>query len=332
MIRCTVSRGSLITVFGSDRPVSSVNHPVRVGVIGLGLMGKPMAKNLVKAGFAVTVHNRSRAAVDELVAAGARGVDSPREVGAHSDIVITMLPDAPDVEAVVLGANGVMDGAASNSGMNAEGANGGRGVLVIDMSTISPIATRRIAAAIEARGGRMLDAPVSGGDVGAQAGTLSIMVGGAPEDFARAMPVFEAMGKTITHCGPTAAGQLVKACNQIMVGLVLEACSEALILAGKAGISADVLVPVLQGGMAATRIMELRGKTMEAHVYKPGFKAAHHLKDLRIVLDTARDLGLNLPVTTQVERMFTRLVERGQGNLDNSSVMTVVEEMAAREA
>lgn len=308
--------------------MSSVNHPVRVGVIGLGLMGKPMAKNLLKAGFALTVHNRSRAAVDELVAAGARGVESPRDVGAHSDIVITMLPDAPDVDAVVLGANGVMDGTASTS----EGRNGGARVIVIDMSTISPIATRRIAAAIEARGGRMLDAPVSGGDVGAQAGTLSIMVGGAPEDFARAKPVFEAMGKTITHCGPTAAGQLVKACNQIMVGLVLEACSEALILAGKAGISADVLVPVLQGGMAATRIMELRGKTMEAHVYKPGFKAAHHLKDLRIVIDTARDLGLNLPVTTAVERMFTQLVERGNGNLDNSSVMTIVEEMAAREA
>jgi 2-hydroxy-3-oxopropionate reductase len=311
--------------------VSSVNNPVRVGVIGLGLMGKPMAKNLMKAGFALTVHNRSRAAVDELVAAGARGASSPREVGQASDIVITMLPDAPDVETVVLGASGVLDGAVMD-GATANGGNGEReGVLVIDMSTISPIATRRISAAIAARGGRMLDAPVSGGDVGAQAGTLSIMVGGAPDDFQRARPVFEAMGKTITHCGPTAAGQLVKACNQIMVGLVLEACSEALILAGKAGISADVLVPVLQGGMAATRIMELRGKTMEAHVYKPGFKAAHHLKDLRIVIDTARELGLNLPVTTQVERMFTRLVERGDGNLDNSSVMTVVEEMAARE-
>lgn len=303
--------------------MSSANGPVRVGVIGLGLMGKPMAKNLVKAGFDVTVHNRSRAAVEELAAAGARAVSSPREVGQASDIVVTMLPDAPDVEAVVLGANGVMDGGRDN---------GGHGVLVIDMSTISPIATRRIASAIEARGGRMLDAPVSGGDVGAQAGTLSIMVGGALEDFARAKPVLAAMGKTIVHCGPTAAGQLVKACNQIMVGLVLEACSEALILAGKAGIAAEVLVPVLQGGMAATRIMELRGKTMEAHVYKPGFKAAHHLKDLRIVLDTARDLGLNLPVTTQVERMFTQLVERGHGNLDNSSVMTIVEEMAAREA
>jgi 2-hydroxy-3-oxopropionate reductase len=311
----------------SETRLSSVNKPERVGVIGLGLMGKPMAKNLLKAGFALTVHNRSRAAVDELVAAGARAASSPREVGQASDVVITMLPDAPDVEAVVLGTNGVMDGASANGG------NGQHdGVLVIDMSTISPIATRRISAGIAARGGRMLDAPVSGGDVGAQAGTLSIMVGGAPEDFAFAKPAFEAMGKTVTHCGPTAAGQLVKACNQIMVGLVLEACSEALILAGKAGISADVLVPVLQGGMAVTRIMELRGKTMEAHVYKPGFKAAHHLKDLRIVLDTARDLGLNLPVTTQVERMFTQLVERGHGNLDNSSVMTVVEEMAAREA
>lgn len=298
------------------------NRPRTVGVIGLGLMGKPMARNLLKAGFDVTVFNRSHPAIDELAAAGAKAADTPRGVGASSDVVITMLPDAPDVEAVVLGADGVMAGAEA----------AGRHVLVIDMSTISPHATRDIAAKIEARGGRMLDAPVSGGDVGAQAGTLSIMVGGAPEDFERARAVFEAMGKTITLCGPTAAGQLVKACNQIMVGLVLEAASEALILADKAGISADVLVPVLQGGMAHTRVMELRGKTMEAHVFKPGFKAAHHLKDLRIVLDTAKELGLTLPVTTLVERMFTILVDRGQGHLDNSSVMTVVEEMAQEPA
>ena len=310
-----------------------------VGFIGLGTMGGPMAMNVLKKGHALTVFDVSDAAVARLTSAGARAAASPKAVAAASDVTITMLPDAPDVESVVFGANGLMDGATGPmdgatglmDGMAGNTRANGDGLLVVDMSTISPIATRRISAAIGARGGRMLDAPVSGGDVGAVAGTLSIMVGGAPEDFARAKPVFEAMGKTITHCGPTAAGQLVKACNQIMVGLVLEACSEALILAGKAGIPADILVPVLQGGMAATRIMELRGRTMEAHVYKPGFKAAHHLKDLRIVLDTARELGLDLPVTTQVERMFTTLVERGDGNLDNSAVMTVVEALSMRE-
>jgi 2-hydroxy-3-oxopropionate reductase len=293
----------------------STDTSVSVGVIGLGLMGKPMALNLLKAGFPVTVFNRSQPAIDELAAAGARAAASPAEVGAASDIVVTMLPDAPDVESVVLGENGVMAGAKP-------------GVLVIDMSTIAAAAARRIGEQIAARGGSMLDAPVSGGDVGAKAGTLSIMAGGTAEDFERAKPVFAAMGKTVTHCGPAGAGQLVKACNQIMVALVLEAISETLILAEKVGIGPEVLVPVLQGGIANTRIMELRAAKMAAHTYQPGFKAAHHLKDLRIVLSTAKAQGITLPVTTQVEQMFTKLIERGHGNLDNSSVKMIVEEMA----
>jgi 2-hydroxy-3-oxopropionate reductase len=201
-------------------------------------------------------------------------------------------------------------------------------VLVIDMSTIAAAAARRIGEQVAARGGSMLDAPVSGGDVGAKAGTLSIMAGGTAEDFERAKPVFAAMGKTVTYCGPAGAGQLVKACNQIMVALVLEAVSETLILAEKVGIGPEILVPVLQGGIANTRIMELRAAKMAAHTYQPGFKAAHHLKDLRIVLNTAKEQGLTLPVTTQVEQMFTKLIERGHGNLDNSSVKMIVEEMA----
>jgi 2-hydroxy-3-oxopropionate reductase len=285
-------------------------------VIGLGLMGKPMALNLLKAGFPVTVFNRSQGAIDELAAAGARAAKSPAEVGKASDIVVTMLPDAPDVESVVLGDNGVMAGAKP-------------GVLVIDMSTIAAAAARRIGEQVAARGGSMLDAPVSGGDVGAKAGTLSIMAGGAAGDFERAKPVFAAMGKTVTYCGPAGAGQLVKACNQIMVALVLEAVSETLILAEKVGIGPEILVPVLQGGIANTRIMELRAAKMAAHTYQPGFKAAHHLKDLRIVLNTAKEQGLTLPVTTQVEQMFTKLIERGHGNLDNSSVKMIVEEMSA---
>jgi 2-hydroxy-3-oxopropionate reductase len=294
----------------------STDTSVSVGVIGLGLMGKPMALNLLKAGFPVTVFNRSLPAIDELKASGARAAASPAEVGAASDIVITMLPDGPDVEAVVLGENGVMAGAKP-------------GVLVIDMSTIAAATARKIGEQVKARGGSMLDAPVSGGDVGAKAGTLSIMAGGTPEDFERAKGVFGAMGKTVTYCGPAGAGQLVKACNQIMVALVLEAISETLILAEKVGIGPEVLVPVLQGGIANTRIMELRAAKMAAHTYQPGFKAAHHLKDLRIVLNTAKEQGLSLPVTTQVEQMFSKLIERGHGNLDNSSVKMIVEEMAS---
>jgi 2-hydroxy-3-oxopropionate reductase len=296
----------------TDTSVSAVS----VGVIGLGLMGKPMALNLLKAGFPVTVFNRSQPAIDELAAAGARAAASPAEVGKASDIVITMLPDAPDVESVVLGENGVMAGAKP-------------GVLVIDMSTIAAAAARRIGGQVAARGGSMLDAPVSGGDVGAKAGTLSIMAGGTAQDFERAKGVFAAMGKTVTYCGPAGAGQLVKACNQIMVALVLEAISETLILAEKVGIGPEVLVPVLQGGIANTRIMELRAAKMAAHTYQPGFKAAHHLKDLRIVIATAKEQGITLPVTTQVEQMFTKLIERGHGNLDNSSVKMIVEEMSA---
>jgi len=288
-------------------------------------MGKPMALNLLKAGFPVTVFNRSQPAIDELAAAGARAAKSPAEVGEASDIVITMLPDAPDVESVVLGENGVMAGSERRS---ANGASAQQ-TLIIDMSTIAAAAARRIGEQVAARGGSMLDAPVSGGDVGAKAGTLSIMAGGTAEDFERAKPVFAAMGKTVTHCGPAGAGQLVKACNQIMVALVLEAISETVILAEKVGIGPEVLVPVLQGGIAHTRIMELRAAKMMAHTYQPGFKAAHHLKDLRIVLATAKAQGLSLPVTTQVEQMFTKLIERGHGNLDNSSVKMIVEEMSA---
>jgi 2-hydroxy-3-oxopropionate reductase len=291
-------------------------------------MGKPMALNLLKAGFAVTVFNRSQGAVDELAAAGATAAASPAEVGEASDIVITMLPDGPDVEAVVLGKDGVMEGAERRAA-TATGSAPKAGLLLIDMSTIAAATARRIGEQIGARGGSMLDAPVSGGDVGAKAGTLSIMVGGSPEDFARAQGVFAAMGKTITHCGPAGAGQLVKACNQIMVALVLEAVSETLILAEKVGIGPEILVPVLQGGIANTRIMELRGAKMAAHTYQPGFKAAHHLKDLRIVLNTAKEQGLTLPVTAQVERMFTTLIERGHGHLDNSSLKMIVEEISA---
>lgn len=291
-------------------------NSISVGIIGLGLMGKPMARNLLEAGFPLTVWNRSRAAIDELAAEGARAAASAREVAAASDVVITIVPDSPDVEAVLLGTDGVMAGARP-------------GLLVIDMSTISPAVTRRLHAEVATRGCRMLDAPVSGGDVGAKAGTLSIMVGGTREDFDAAQPVLAAMGRTITHCGPAGSGQLVKACNQIVIAVVLSGISEALVFAQHAGLSPDVLIPVLQGGSARTQMMELRGARMAAHEFTPGFKASFHRKDLRIALETAHEMGISLGFTTQVADMFDRLVERGQGDLDNSAVFTIVEERSA---
>jgi len=196
------------------------------------------------------------------------------------------------------------------------------------MSTISPTVTRRLHAEVATRGCRMLDAPVSGGDVGAKAGTLSIMVGGARADFDAAQPVLAAMGRTITYCGPAGSGQLVKACNQILIGVVLTGISEALVFASRAGVATDVMIPVLQGGSARTQMMELRGVRMAAHEFTPGFKASFHRKDLRIALETARELGISLPFTRQVAEMFTGLVERGQGDLDNSALYTIVEEMS----
>jgi 2-hydroxy-3-oxopropionate reductase len=286
-----------------------------VGVIGLGLMGKPMASNLLKAGFPVTVFNRSRPPMEALAAEGARLASSPAEVGRHSEVVVTMVPDAPDVEAVLLGPEGVCAGAKP-------------GTLLIDMSTIAPAAVRTIHEAVAARGFRMLDAPVSGGDVGAKAGTLSIMVGGAEADFERARPVFEAMGKTLTLCGPAGAGQLVKACNQIVGALVLNAISEALVFARAAGVDPEIMIRVLQGGVAATRAMEVRGARMAKGDFAPGFKAAHHFKDLRIVLDEASALGIALPTTARVAEMLGTLVQEGKGTLDNSSILTMVERAA----
>lgn len=232
----------------------------KIGFIGLGIMGKPMVRNLIKAGFSPIVYNHSQSAIDEMVSEGATAASSAKEVAEKSDVVITMLPDTPDVEAVVLGENGVLAGAH-------------QGLLLIDMSSISPVVTRKIALEAEKKGVKMLDAPVSGGDKGAIAGTLSIMVGGEPEDFERAKTIFEAMGKTIVLCGAIGSGQTVKACNQIVVALVIEAVSEALVLGSKAGVKPEKIVQVLSGGLAQSRVMDLRGQTMIEHNFTPGFKA-----------------------------------------------------------
>jgi 2-hydroxy-3-oxopropionate reductase len=287
----------------------------KIGFIGLGIMGKPMVRNLLKTGYSPIVYNRSQDSIDEMTAEGATAANSAKEVAEKSDVVITMLPDTPDVEAVVLGENGVLAGARKE-------------LLLIDMSSISPVVTREIASEAEKKGVKMLDAPVSGGDKGAIAGTLSIMVGGEAEDFTRARPIFEAMGKTIVHCGPVGSGQIVKACNQIVVALVIEAVSEALVLGSKAGVKAEIILQVLSGGLAQTRVMDLRGPTMIEHNFAPGFKARLHRKDLNIILQTAREYGVALPVSEIVEQMFTNLVEHGKGDLDHSALLTVIEELS----
>lgn len=290
----------------------------RIGFIGLGIMGRPMARNLLKAGYSVTVHNRSSGAVDELAREGARPAGSPREVAKASDVVILMLPDAPDVFSVMGGDRGVLAGARS-------------GMLVIDMSTISPVVAQELAAEVRARGVAMLDAPVSGGDVGAIQGTLSIMVGGAADDFERAKPIFEKLGKTIVHVGESGAGQVVKACNQIVVALTIEAVSEALTLGSRAGVDPAVIIQVLSGGLAGNKVMEVRGPNFLQHNFQPGFKIRLHSKDLGIALATGHEYGVALPVTALVDQMLTTLKAKGRGELDHSAILTHIEDLAADE-
>ena len=291
--------------------------PDRVGLIGLGLMGKPMARNLLRAGFSLTVHNRSRPAVDELLAEGAQAASSARSVAEQSDVVITMLPDTPDVEHVVLGEHGILAGARP-------------GMLLIDMSTIAPASAQRIDAVCAEHGIGALDAPVSGGDAGAIAGTLSIMVGGKPEDLERARPILQALGTTITHCGAAGAGQVVKACNQVAVALIISAISEAIVLGKQSGIAADVIIRVLSGGLAQTRFMDLRAQNYVQQRYQPGGKARFHLKDLRIALDLARAKGAVLPATAQTEQLFAALIAQGGGDLDHSALVMVLQNLVER--
>ncbi len=286
-----------------------------VGLIGLGIMGRPMARNLIKAGYSLTVHNRSRGAVDEIVAEGATAAASPRAVAEAVDVVITMLPDSPDVEAVLRGDDGVLAGTRA-------------GQIIIDMSTISPLVAKALAEEAAAKGARMLDAPVSGGDKGAIAGTLSIMVGGDEATFAEAQPVFAAMGKTIVHVGPTGAGQTVKCCNQIVVALAYEAISEALVLGSKAGVDPKKIIEVLNGGLAATRVMEMRGATMIDHNFAPGFRLRLHHKDLGIAMETAKAYGVPLPATALVDQVVGSLRAAGREDLDHSAILTYVEDLA----
>lgn len=286
-----------------------------IGFIGLGIMGKPMARNLMKAGYQLVVYNRTSGSMNELAAEGARVASSPRQVAEQSSVIITMLPDSPQVQDVMMSENGVLAAARAKT-------------LVIDMSTISPVVTQQLARAAQTQGVRMLDAPVSGGDVGAHQGTLSIMVGGSSEDFEQAKPLFEVLGKTIVHVGGTGAGQVVKACNQIVVALTIEAVSEALVLGSKAGVDPAVILKVLSGGLASNRVMEVRGPNFLQHNFQPGFKIALHEKDLGIALAAGHEYGVPLPVTAIVDQMLQVLKVRGQGEQDHSALLTLIEEWA----
>lgn len=287
----------------------------KIGFIGLGIMGKPMARNLMQAGYGLVVHNRSRGPVEELAAEGAEAAGSPGEVAAESGIVITMLPDSPQVQEVMSGEGGILESVREGS-------------LIIDMSTISPVVTSELAREAAERGVGMLDAPVSGGDVGAQQGTLSIMAGGSPEDFKRAEPLFEVMGKTVVHVGESGAGQVVKACNQIVVALTIEAVSEALVLGSKAGVDPAVILKVLSGGLAGNKVMEVRGPNFLEHNFTPGFKIDLHHKDLGIALAAGREYGVPLPVTAIVDQMLDALKVMGKGGQDHSALITLIEEWA----
>lgn len=288
--------------------------PVNIGFIGLGVMGQPMARNLLRAGFSLTVHNRHQEVTEAFLAAGARSAPQPKEIAAACDVVITMLPGTAEVEAVLIGPDGVIEGAHE-------------GLIVIDMSTISPIMTTTLAARLVEKGIAILDAPVSGGDAGAIAGTLSIMVGGDETAFQRCLPIFEALGKTIVHVGASGAGQVVKACNQIVVAGIIEAVSEALVLGSKAGVDPANILKVLNGGLAANRVIDLRGASMIGHDFTPGGRIRLHHKDLGFALELGRMHGVSLPVTALIDQMFAALEARGRGDLDHTALLTYLEEL-----
>ena len=286
-----------------------------IGFIGLGIMGRPMARNLLKAGYSLVVHSRSRGPVEEIVKAGATAAASPREVAAQCDVLITMLPNSPDVEQVALGPGGIIEGAR-------------RGLILADMSTISPIVSQKVGKALEAKGVAMLDAPVSGGEKGAIDGALSIMVGGDQGVFDRVLPIFQAMGKTITLLGPLGFGGFTKLANQIIVAVNLTALAEALTLGKKAGLDRELLLTALAGGLAGSKCLDQKKPNYVSNTYNPGFKIDLHYKDLGLIMESARALGVPLPATAVVQELFNALRVKGRGGLDHSGVITLLEDLA----
>jgi 2-hydroxy-3-oxopropionate reductase len=287
--------------------------PENIGFIGLGVMGKPMAKHLVSAGHRLTVHNRSRGAVDELVAAGAAAAASPVEVARAADVVITMLPDTPDVERVIAGDNGVLAGLK-------------KGAVVIDMSSVSPVATERLAKMVADTGGAMLDAPVSGGEIGAINASLSIMVGGDEATFHRMKPILDVMGnkERVVYIGRSGAGQICKICNQVAIGGALAGVSEAFALARKTGVDAARVRQALLGGFAASRVLEVHGERMLVDNYKPGFRARLYQKDMRLASEAASANGVAMPATAIVAQLVNALVASGGADLDYAALGTVL--------
>lgn len=285
---------------------------MRIGFIGLGVMGTPMAQKLIEAGHELAVHRvreRSRGLVD----AGAKAVDSPAQAAAGADAVILMLPDTPDVESVVGGRDGVLEGIEE-------------GALLIDMSSISPVVTREMARAVEAAGGRYVDAPVSGGEIGAREGTLTIFVGGDGEAVSRAMPLLEVMGGRITHLGPVGAGQTAKVANQVIVGLTIEAVAEGLALAEASGIDPSLVREALDGGFATSKILDLHGRRMIERSFDPGFRIRLHRKDLRLAQDVAAHEGMALPGTDVVAHQMDRAIDRGAAEDDHSALFRTLQE------
>ncbi|HQN42968.1 MAG TPA: NAD(P)-binding domain-containing protein [Anaerolineaceae bacterium] len=288
---------------------------LKVGYIGLGLMGKSIARNIHKAGFPLVVHNRSRAAVDELVAEGAVAAFSPAEVAAQVDVVFTNLPDSPDVEQVALGPQGIIAGAHP-------------GLIFVDNSTIKPATARQIAAALEPHGVQCLDAPVSGGDIGARNATLAIMIGGPAAALETVRPVLMAMGKTITHVGESGAGQIAKAANQIMVAAQMVAMGELLIFAQQAGADPRKVIEAIRGGAAQCWTLDVKPPRLFDGNRQPGFKARMQAKDLNIVLETAREYGIPLPSAAVDAQLFNAMIQNGLGDLDNSAVLAMIEALA----
>lgn len=288
-----------------------------IGFIGLGIMGKPMARNLANAGYEVVIHTLNRQTIETFTAESDTFVaaSTPKEVAQKAKIVITMLPNSPQVREVALGENGLIEAM-------------GEGSLHIDMSTIAPAAAVEVSTALAGVGAHALDAPVSGGEAGAINAALSIMVGGAEADVERAMPLFEKMGKTIVHVGASGAGQTVKACNQVMVAINYAAMSEALVLGAKSGVDPQKILQVLGGGLANSRVMELKGQNAVQGKFAPGFRVDLHRKDLDIAMNAGKNTGTPLPVTALVQQFFEALSVAGRGGLDHSALITIYEDLA----
>jgi 2-hydroxy-3-oxopropionate reductase len=288
---------------------------IKVGYIGLGLMGKPIATNILKAGYPLIVHNRSREVVEKMAELGAESASNPAEVARKVDVVFTNLPDSPDVELVALGKDGIIDGAHN-------------GLILVDNSTIKPASARKIAEKLGKSGVLCLDAPVSGGDIGAQKGTLAIMVGGPEEALEKVRPIFEVIGNSITHVGESGAGQIAKAANQIMVAAQMVALGELLIMAKKSGADPEKVIQAIQGGAAQCWALDNKPQRLFEGNRSPGFKAYMQHKDLNIVMDTAREYGIAVPMTAITTQLFGAMLEMGMENLDNSAVIGVIEALS----